>query len=317
MAAWQSKDYWGAMLEWTRGFGLIQAGARQGLVTLTVHSEILPGTRDPDYLQAAWYDWAVAGLLLREWDEILGAAERSAVGELEAAPSLEQVALWRALGEWHALRGEWSDALRDAQACLQFNQGDSSDHVTMDYVNAALASLQLGDENGYRHLREAMALRFQEPDDWLAERILGVGLLRSLDDPTVARLRPLAARLDRAVASGDEAASRPPLLGLFHYRCGDYGKAIEWTHRSISKFAAVAQPHALARVILAMSLHQLGDLPAAREELAHAKHLVETGFDLEFDIWWWRHWVLVRLLLQEAESLMPQTRSPQPIVTPP
>jgi tetratricopeptide (TPR) repeat protein len=317
MAMWRSKDYWGAMVEYTKGYALVQAGARQGRVTLAVRSELFPGTRDPDYLQAAWYDWAVAGLLLREWDEMLGATEPSALRGPEGTPSLEQVALVRALGEWHALRGGWSDAVRCSQYCLQRNQGDSVDHVPMDYLNAALGCRQLGDENGYSRVRDEMAERLNEPDDRTAERILVVGLLRSLDDPTVARLKPLAARLERAVAGGDETPSLPPLLGLLHYRRGDYGKAIEWTHRGVSKFANVAQPHALARVILAMSLHQLGDLPAAQQELEHAKHLVETGFDLEFDMWWWRYWVLVRLLLQEAERLMPQAQSPQPVAPPP
>ena len=36
MAAWQLKDYWGAMITWTKGYALVEAGARQGQVTLKV-----------------------------------------------------------------------------------------------------------------------------------------------------------------------------------------------------------------------------------------------------------------------------------------
>src|SRR4029453_2382261 len=64
MALWQSKkDYWGAMIVWTKAYSLVEASARQGLVTLTVRSEIFPGISEPDYLQASWFDWAVAGFL--------------------------------------------------------------------------------------------------------------------------------------------------------------------------------------------------------------------------------------------------------------
>ena len=163
MAAWQLKDYWGAMITWTKGYALVQAGARQGLVTLTVATEIFPGISEPDYLQAPWYDWAVADLLLREWDEMIGEAEQSVYRIPARTPSLEQVAILRAAGERHALRGEWSDALRCSQFCLESNQGDSLDHATMDYVNAAIACLELGDQNGYLRLREEMTSQLQRP----------------------------------------------------------------------------------------------------------------------------------------------------------
>jgi hypothetical protein len=54
MALWQSKDYWGAMMEGTKGYALVQAGARERLVNLTVQSEIFPGISAPHYLQAPW-----------------------------------------------------------------------------------------------------------------------------------------------------------------------------------------------------------------------------------------------------------------------
>lgn len=85
-----------------------------------------------------------------------------------------------------------------------------------------------------------------------------------------------------------------------------------WAHRSLPHFANIAMPNALLRVILAMSLHQLGDDSAARLELEHAKNLIETGFDLEFDMWHWRDWVLLRLLLREADGLIQQAPVTEP-----
>jgi hypothetical protein len=312
MGGWQLKDYWGAMMSWTRGYTLVQAGARQGLVALTARAEIFPGISEPDCLKAAWYDWAVAGLVMREWDEMIGEAERSVSRPPGGAPSLEQVALIRAVGQWHALRGEWGDALRCSRSCLQSNQGDSLDHATMDYEDAAIACLQLGDRNGYLRLCEEMASRFKDPDERTAERALIVGLMQSLDDRTAARLEPFAALLARTLANGNETPSYPILLGLLEYRRGHYTEAMEWVHRSLPKVPNVALPNAMDRVILAMSLHQLGNRSAAHLELERAKNLIETGFDLEFDMWHWRDWVLVRLLLREANALMPQAPLPEP-----
>jgi tetratricopeptide (TPR) repeat protein len=195
MATWREKDYWGAMVTWTRAYALVQAGARQGLVMLPVKSEIFPGMSEPDYLEGAWYDWIVADLLLREWDQMIGEAEQSLSRMQGRTPSLEDLAIVRAAGECHALRGEWPQALRCSQFCLQSNQQDSLDHATMDYVNAAIACLELGDEKTYRHLREEMATRFKDADEVAPWRTLEVGLLRPIDDRVAASLNNFAAGL--------------------------------------------------------------------------------------------------------------------------
>jgi hypothetical protein len=301
MELWQLKDYWGAMVEWTKGYALVQAGARQGLVKVTERSEIFPGMSESDFLQAAWYDWAVAGLLVSEWDEMLGEAERSIGREAGGLPNLQQIALVRAVGQWHALRGEWSEALRCSQYCVRSNQGDSLDHATMDYQDAAIASLELADKSGYLLLREEMASRFKDPDKTTATRALAVGLMEPLDERTAASLEPFAALL----ASGKEPDSYP-LMELLDYRRGYYAKAVECAHRSLSNLAGVAEPNAMDHVVLAMSLHQLGRGSAAALELEHAKNLIKTGFNLEYDMWHWRDWGRVRLLLREANALISQ-----------
>jgi hypothetical protein len=65
-------------------------------------------------------------------------------------------------------------------------------------------------------------------------------------------------------------------------------------------------PAAANKIILAMSFHQLGDNASARSELDGAKSLVQNGLNPGFDSWNWSAWVLVRLLLEEADGLIPQ-----------
>jgi hypothetical protein len=310
MALWHMKDYWGAMMQWTKGYALVQAGSRQGLVRPGVPAEIFPGMSDPEYLQAPWYDWAVASLVLREGDKMFGEADSSPSRSPGGAPNLEQVAVFRAVGEWHALRGEWSDSLRCSQYCLQSNQEDSLDHATMDYLNAAISSLETGDKAGYERVREEMASRFNNPDERAAERTLAVGLMQSFDNQTALHLEPFSALLTRTLASGNETAAYPALLALLDYRRGNYAKAMERVQRELPKVSYVPQPNALYRVILAMSHHQLGNHAAARLELERASRLTDTGFDLDFDMWHWRDWILFRFLLREANALIEKTLLP-------
>jgi len=69
-------------------------------------------------------------------------------------------------------------------------------------------------------------------------------------------------------------------------------------------------PNAAAGVILALSLNQLGNRSAALSESERAESVIQTGFDLEDDMWYWRDWVLVHLLLQEARGFIGQTALP-------
>jgi serine/threonine protein kinase len=317
MASWQSKDYWGAMISWTKGYALLQAGARQSLISLTVRSEIFPAMGEPDYLEAAWYDWTVAELLLREWDEMLGAAEHSVNRMPGRAPGLEELAIVRAAAECHALRGEWTQALSCAQYCREFNQQDSLDHATMDYVNAALACLELGDEKTYLHLRQEMVTRFKASYEVAPWRTLEVGLLRPLDDGVATNFNSLAAGIAGWSRSETNNYWGLMLLSLHSYRNGDYAGAMDLVRDSLLRLRDGTQlPDATLGIISALSLNRLGNRSAALSELERAERVLRTGFDLEYDMWHWRHWLGVRLLLKEARSLISPTSPAQPSVAP-
>jgi tetratricopeptide (TPR) repeat protein len=312
MASWQLKDYWGAMITWTKGYALVEAGARQGHVTLKVATQIFPGISEPDYLQAPWYDWAVADLLLRECDEMIGQAEQSVSTRHGQAPSLADLAIVRAAGERHALRGEWSDALRCAQYCLKSNQQDSLDHATMDYVNAAIASLELGDEKTYLRLREEMTTRYKNTGEVAPWRTLEAGLLRPIDDRVAATFKDFAAGLADWSRKETNNYWGLMLVSLHSYRLGDYDSAMDLARQSLARLRdGTRLPNAELSIILALSLDRQGNRSAALSELDQAESVIRTGLDLEYDMWHWRHWVGVRLLLQEARGLISQTPPPQ------
>jgi hypothetical protein len=100
------------------------------------------------------------------------------------------------------------------------------------------------------------------------------------------------------------------LLGLLEYRRSNYAQAMEWCRRSLDTSTFMPLPTVMDRVILAMSFHKLGDAAAARSELGQAKSPVMGGMNRGFDKWHWHEWVYARLLLQEAEGLIPQPPPP-------
>jgi tetratricopeptide (TPR) repeat protein len=313
MATWRLKDHWGAMVNWTRAYALLKAGARQGLLLWPVKTEIFPGMREADYLEGAWYDWAVPDILLREWDAMVGEAEQSASSIHGGTPNLEELAIIRAAGECHALRGEWAQALTCAQFCRQSNQQDSLDHATMDYLNAMIACVELGDEKDYLELREEMAARFKDANEVAPLRTLEAGLLRPVDGRVAASFNNIAAGLVTWSRNETNDYWALMLASLNAQRQGRYTDALDLARQSLARLGDGAQlPKAELSIIMALSMDHLGDRSAALTELDRAETLIRTGFDLEYDVWHWRHWIAVRLLLKEARGSIPQPPPPQP-----
>ena len=102
------------------------------------------------------------------------------------------------------------------------------------------------------------------------------------------------------------------LLGLFEYRRGNYAKALDWCQRSLVTCTYMAMPAATDRGHPSHVFSKLGDDASARSELDRAKSLVQSGLNMAYDTWNWREWVFARLLLQEADGLIPQAPPPEP-----
>ena len=334
MACWHLNDYSSALVQWTEGYELIHAGAKQLVVTSGSISPVFPATTEPRQLEGFWYEWAAADLFMRECDGLIAEADQFNAQISGQATDRQNAALFRALGEWHALHGEWAPALQRFESCLLPDQKDAWDHLSMSFLDATIACLELGNESSYHRLREEATSQFKDTDNKsVAERVLKANLLRPIDEPSAARLEPFANVLARLLPSANQTQTRTNaneaeysmVLGLFAYRRGDYAKARDWAQRSLDASSDKALPNAADFIILSMSLHQLGDRSGARLKLEQAETLIRTGFDLDFDIWHrsgavlltnWRDWVFVRLLLQEAKALIPQEPVPPSSATP-
>jgi serine/threonine protein kinase len=321
LANWRSTNYQSAVVDWTAGYELIQARSRQGLKFETAPSALFPGA--PEELEGPWYEWMTADLLMRECNELLAESDQalgSAFKSNEGSTykDVSYYPLFRALGEWHAIRGEWEGARKRFEDVLQFPQPDGA-RSSGDYFHEALALLSLGDESGFARLRETTLNRFKgTTNEATAQYALETVLLRPADDSTTAGLEPLVQVLDRAMTPAGSITDRGRAgwnlmcLGLFEYRRGNYAKAVDSCRRSLEDSTYVALPTIQSEAILAMSLHQLGDDTTARSEIDKVKPLGQRGLNRGLDSWRWRDWVFARLLLQEAEGLIAPTPPAEP-----
>jgi serine/threonine protein kinase len=314
MSGWRLGQYQSARLDWTVACELIHAKAQPGLNIGGTAATMFPGA--PQDLQRSWYDWVMADLLRRECDEVIAQSDQSLEATSKSSnfsPETVMI-LSRELGDWHAIRGEWE------QARNRFS-GLPEDGGTKVYFLTAIIALKLGDEAGFFRVRDQAISRFNGTTEAEGcKNVMQAGLLRPLDRASAAALEPFAQFLERAVASAGplkEGTFVPAswdlaLLGLFEYRRGNYVKALDCCQRSLVTCTYMAMPAATDRVIRAMCFSKLGDDASSRSELDGAKSLVQRGLNFGHDKWNWPAWVFVRLLLQEADGLIPPAPLPAP-----
>jgi tetratricopeptide (TPR) repeat protein len=318
MSNWRLGHYQTAVVDWTLACALIQAKSQQGLDIGSTNSTVIPGTRED--LEGSWCDWVIADLLMRECDELIARSDQfpDSMSTANAADRDTAVSMARALGEWHALRGEWEQARNRFEQVQQSHQPDDT-RSSGDYYLEALALLKLGDQTGFVRLRDAALSRFQgTTNSHTARSIMKTALLLPAGDTPTPALEPFVQVLGRpegGAGQGKEQASDAfwdsMLLGLLEQRRGHYAKAMDLCRGSLRGCADLPMPNALNRVILAMCSHQLGDDATARWELDRARSLAQSGLNWGFDKWNWAEWVFVRLLLQEADSMIPQAPPPE------
>ncbi|HTO02878.1 MAG TPA: protein kinase [Opitutus sp.] len=236
-------------------------------------------------------------------------------------PTMEGAAVFRSIGEWHALQDRWKQAANRLVSLLAVNQLEGSDTATLDYLRCGPALIEIGDTSEYERFRQEAIARYSAAPCVFADRIVKVSLLmpankRVLD--SMSKLAELtASHLREADASGDvfTAAWRSVSLGLLEYRRGNFTKAMEWSQRCLAYPESNAPRMATARMILAMAYYQLGRAEEARAELLMGREVVdnklnkgrsERGTPIQG---FWFDWAFARILLRESAALIETPRS--------
>jgi serine/threonine protein kinase/tetratricopeptide (TPR) repeat protein len=231
-----------------------------------------------------------------------------------AEPSFDGAAVFRAVGEWHAVEDRWSKAAAYFQALLQIDQLDGWDVSTLDLLRQGPALLNDGNLAQYERFREETLRRYGTNPVPTGDRVLKICLLAPAREPLLKALQPFAdgatASLRAAEAGGDSfaAAWRAVSLALWEYRSGNGEEAIAWARRCLQYHDTVAPRTATAHLVLGLAARQLGHADLAATHLQEARDLIEAHYHAPPTRGtpvqgFWFDWEFARVLLREAGTL--------------
>ncbi|HWD20457.1 MAG TPA: protein kinase [Verrucomicrobiae bacterium] len=249
-----------------------------------------------------------AAILLN--DERMPEADKLMEGVEMSGPSTEGAAVYRALGEWHALAGRWKLAAQRFESLARVNQAEGWDVATLGFLECGVTLVEDGDRLGYKRFQQLCLSRFQGATNVVvAERMLKVNLLwphePEMEGPLQAWARAGAQPLDDNNNGEFRQAWRAISLALFEYRRGNDKAALEWCRKSLSSPQENAPRAATAQVIRALALQRQGRRAEARQQLDEAGAAMERAFVPglpagEAQTGFWFDWVFARLLMREA-----------------
>lgn len=229
-------------------------------------------------------------------------------------PTLEGVEVFRTLGDWNAIHGNWT-AARDRFFQLHHaNRIEHSESTSLDITRAAVAYVACNDPGAYEQFRHRILLTYAgTADPIVAERVVKNSLLLPASETLLQALSPFVEVTRRSMAGRDFAAPeeewwpgwRCLSLALLEYRSGHWLDAAVWGRRCV-RYGQPLPRTAAAQAIIAMALLRAGQTPQARAALSQAQNLVSTRFQTELAPFessaYWFDWVLARILTREAES---------------
>ncbi len=229
-------------------------------------------------------------------------------------PSMDAEAVFRALGQWYALKGQWAEAADRFKMLLAVDQRDNSWALTEDLLKAGPILIERGDMQGYEHFRRAAIERFLDTTDpIIAERTLKISLLSPADADVMKSLGTLSDVSAKSMEKGGQdplmEAWRCVSLGLMAYREGHAPACKVWSQKCLSYPENNPSRIATAHIIQALACRQLGEKKLAQSELVAGRDMIKAQFDkglgegngLEG---FWYDWLFARILLREAEVLI-------------
>jgi hypothetical protein len=242
-------------------------------------------------------------------------------------PTIESAALFRSLGEWHALQDQWDAVANRFETLVKVDNLDNWDNVTLDYLRLGTTLAESGRADIYGSFCKQTISRFTgTTNPVVAERTIKISLLLPPDNEILRDLEPFRAIAAQAFARADmsnadavfHAAWGCVSLSLMEYRRGNYAKAADWCRRCQAYSQDNLPRTATAETILAMCDFQLGQRSEAAAKLAEGRAIIENKFRNGLELGdgeqgFWFDWVFGRIILGEAEKLpwQPPTRARQ------
>jgi tetratricopeptide (TPR) repeat protein len=222
------------------------------------------------------------------------------------------LAVFRALGDWAAVQGNWRRAAEYYSALVPLNRFEMPSLATQDYNKYAVVLSEMEDRRAYESVCRDYIKQFGDTaNPRLIERMVKTCSLLPPSAALLAALSPLANTMRKSIPTdADRNDGALPWqcmsLAVFEYRRGNYAEAVNWGNRCLSfTQGAATECVAVTQAILAMSYHQLGQAEQSRSALRKSRELVgerwKTPLTVNADSrGWWYDWVFARILEVEA-----------------
>lgn len=241
---------------------------------------------------------------------------------VEHAPrTLEAASTFKALADWNLLQHRWQQAATYFHLLIHvLTSVDMSDSRSVSYelMTALTAVRQWGPPGQYESDRSLAIRRFaKSADSNVAEQVIKATLMVPVSRDELGMLLPLSGVLERALTGVGRKpdphmeAWRQFSLALFAFRREHYDAASALASQSLAT-AKNSQPRAASnRIVLAMVDLKQGRLTDARRALAGVQKSVEKWESAPFSLraedgGLWSNWGIVRILLKDAESMLPE-----------
>lgn len=227
-------------------------------------------------------------------------------------PSFDGVSAFRLVGDWLALQQRWREAAARYTIVLHLDSLDIWGPVTIDYQAYGALLVETGNLAEYERFCAAAIARYAtETNDDAAARILKTCLLRPPAAERLAALRPMGEKAERFAREYTTQWACIP-ASLWRYRCGEYREAEAIALRPKRDPSSAAA--AMLDLIASMALAREGRTEEARPLLEKGRALVEETFGSSLPpggstSGYWHDWVFARILLREAERVVPQELS--------
>ncbi len=242
-------------------------------------------------------------VLLRSTNFLAAEALLREVVTSDIVSSVKGIGLLRVRAEFFARRGQWKDAINDAERLVQFQP---TNHI--HYHRLAPLLVASGDTNRYQELCREMVIRFKDTKAPLIAETMAKNCLilpsSSADLQIVSNLAHFA--VTSSIKDPGDLAIIRFTEGLAEYRLGNFVSATNSIRKSLATSSDV-YAHIEAYAVLAMAQYQLKQTDDAKATLALGLNLQRTqsprleNGDLTFD---WRAWIRGQALMKEATALI-------------
>lgn len=234
--------------------------------------------------------------------------------EVEEA-TIEGAAVFRSLGDWHAINERWGLAAQRFKTLLRINQLEGADVSSLDYLELGPALIEMGDLDEYDRFRREAITRFSEVETPFTDRIVKISLLVSANQELLDRLQPFAEisaeSMREAESVGDtfQASWRSMSLALYEYRRSNFAEAVAYAEQCLSYPDPNAPRDATAQFVLAMASYRMGRIAEAQDAYQQASRVVDEKFGAVMGKGnpvqgFWFDWVFARILGNECARLL-------------